>query len=430
VTENQETLPPHYRWNFGAFLVDYFTFNVALNFFNPNSMLPSFVGVLTDSAPVIGAVSTVFSGSWLLPQLIGARIINDKPRKKPYLLVGISGRILFWIIALGLGLGLGRTNPSAMLALFFACLALWATLDGLGSVAWFEILARAIPSRRRGRLIGTAQVLGGLAGIGAGWMIGRILERNPFPNNYTLIFALAGTLLIPSTVALLSLREVRNDDTQTPKPNQAVEKGPWFKHLIAWFKLPFVNPAFRHLMTCRILVGMMGLATPFYVQYATKELTLSPGVIGSFVMAQTIGGVAASAILSPICERRGTRPVIRIGSAAATMGPLFALIVHTYGTEIAFAYPLIYVFLGIINSTWVMGFFNYLLEIAPDDLRPTYIGISNFVMGTLTLTPMLGGWLLERTSYSVLFGLAAVLVAMGFLFSLGLRPSLSIKDSS
>jgi MFS family permease len=428
VSTQPETLPPHYRRNFAALLVDYFTFGIAMNFFNPNSLLPAFVGELTDSAFIIGSVSSAFSGSWLLPQLVAARIINDKPRKKPYLLSGISGRVMFWIIALGLGLGLGQKSPAAMLALFFTCLIAWAASDGVASVAWFEIMAAAIPSNRRGRLLGTAQVLSSLGGIGAGILIGQILTHLSFPGNYTLTFALASTLLIPSTIALITLREVPSDIPQE-ETSEPIEKQPSSKHLITWLRLPFTNPSFRHVMICRIMVGMMGLATPFYVQHATKELLLPQGIIGTFVIAQTVAGVAASAILGWTCEHKGTQHVIRIGSAAAIMCPLFALATHIVGSHLAFAYPLAYVFLGIINSTWVMGFFNYLLEIAPEGMRPTYIGISNFVMGILTLVPMLGGWLLEITSYTVLFGTATVLVTVGFLLSLGLKPSLSIPPA-
>jgi MFS family permease len=428
VAENTQTFPPNYRWNFGALLVDYVSFSIAFNFFNPNSILPAFVGELTDSALVIGLVSTVFSGGWLLPQLLSARLINDKPRKKPYLLAGISGRVLFWLIALGLGLGLGQKSPAGMLGLFFACLLLWAASDGVGSVAWFEIMAQAIPPRRRGRLLGTAQVVGGLAGIGAGALIGQILGRLSFPGNYTLMFALAGALLVPSTVALFLLREVPSGATPA-EADAAAEKEPRFRRLIAWLKLPFANPAFRRLIVCRIMVAMMGLATPFYVQHATKELALPEAIVGSFVIAQTIAGVAASALLGWVSERWGTRPVISIGSAAAILGPLFALVTHLADGQLTPAYPLVYVSLGTINSAWLMGFFNYVLEIAPEGMRPTYIGISNFVLGILTVVPMAGGWLLEVTSYSVLFGLATVLVAIGFLLSLGLKPSSSLAPA-
>ena len=72
----------------------------------------------------------------------------------------------------------------------------------------------------------------------------------------------------------------------------------------------------------------------------------------------------------------------------------------------------------------MLGFYNYLLEIAPDDLRPSYIGLGNTIMGILTLAPTVGGWLLEATSYTVLFGITALLVFLGFLMALRLEPAM------
>jgi hypothetical protein len=134
VRKNPGPLPPHYRWNFVAFLVDYVCFGIAFTFINPSSVLPAFVGQLTDSAPVIGLVGTVFNGGWLLPQLAVTRLINDKPRKKRYIIAGMSGRTMLLVVALGLWAGLGR-YPAAMLGLFFACLGLFAATDGVASVS-------------------------------------------------------------------------------------------------------------------------------------------------------------------------------------------------------------------------------------------------------------------------------------------------------
>jgi MFS family permease len=78
--------------------------------------------------------------------------------------------------------------------------------------------------------------------------------------------------------------------------------------------------------------------------------------------------------------------------------------------------------LGVVGSAWMMGFFNYLLEAAPEGMRPAYVGLSNTIMGIPTLAPIVGGWLLGATSYTVLFGVTAVIVAVGFLFTLGLKP--------
>jgi MFS family permease len=408
-----DALPPHQRWNFVAFLVDYACFGIAFTFISPDSVMPAFVGQLTDSAPVIGLIGTVFTGGWLLPQLAAARLINDKPRKKPYMLAGLSGRILLWVIALGLWAGLAR-YPTAMLTLFFVCLGLWAATDGVASVAWFDIMARAIPLKRRGRLIGAGQVIGGMAGVGVGALVGLILTQRPFPNDYALIFTLAGAALVPSVIALVLIREPPPEETN-PQTNDQVKGG--------WLNLLVIDPAFRHLIACRLLVGMMTLATPFYVVHADDVLHLPQSVIGQFVSARMLAGVVASILLGLVSERWGPRYVARIGSAAAAIGPLFALVAHLAGSGwLVQAYPFVYVALGVVNSSWMLGFFNYLLEIAPEGMRPAYIGLGNTIMGVLTLAPMAGGWLLETTSYTTLFGVTAAAVTLGFLLTLGLKP--------
>lgn len=417
MSKNHETLPPHYGRNFRAFMTDVIFFGVAFSFVNPNSVLPAFVRQFTDSALVIGLVITVFNGGWLLPQLVTGRLINDKPRKRPYMLAGLWGRALFWVIALSLCAGLAR-HPTAMLILFFVCLGLFAASDGFTSVAWFDILARSIPLERRGRLLGVAQAISGLAGTGVGALVGLILgsPNLPFPANYALIFTLAGVALVPSVVALAAIREPPPEDTGAEMSSQA--KDGWLSPLLD-------DPAFRRLVVCRILVSMMMLAIPFYVVYAADVLHMSESAIGGFVAAQTLAGMVAGPLLGLVSERWGPRYVIRIGSAAAVAGPLFALAAHLMnGGWMVQAYPFVYVTLGVVNSTWMLGFFNYLLEIAPAGMRPLYVGLGNTIMGLLTLAPIVGGWLLEATSYTTLFGLTAALAALGFLFTLGLKPSL------
>jgi len=411
--KNPASLPPHFRWNFFAFLVDYICFGVAFSFASITTVMPALATQLTDSAPLIGLVGTVFNGCWLLPQLAVARLINDKPRKKPYMIVGMSGRIMLGVIALALWAGLAR-QPMRMLVLYYACLGLFTTTDGVASVAWFDILARAIPLKQRGRLIGLGQVISGLVGTGAGVLVGLILNQRPFPANYALIFALAGAVLVPSALAMASVHEPPPEDPDPRTRGQATD---------GWWSLLATDRAFRGLTACRLLVGMMGLASSFYVAHAADVLHLPHSIIGGFVVAQTLAGVVASVIMGLVSERWGSRYVTRIGAVAAALGPLFAIVAHLAGEGwLVQAYPFVYVTLGVVNSAWMLGFFNYLLEIAPDGMRPAYIGLSNTLMGILTLAPMAGGWLLEATSYPTLFGVTTALTGAGFLFTLRLAP--------
>jgi len=408
--------PSNYRWNSVAFVLDYIFFNVALSFARPDSVLPAFVRQFTRSAPVIGLVATVWNGCWLLPQIVAAHWISDKPRKKPYLMAGLSGRVAFWFLALALWLGLGDA-PSVMLTFFFVCLGIFALTDGLASVAWFDMLARAIPMKRRGRLIGIGQVIGGLAGLGVGWVISLILgsPRLGFPDTYALMFALVGVAFVPSSVALVLLREPRTE----------IDLEAWARTQQSGWLRPLVQDrTFRRLMVCRVLVGMVALASPFYVVHATDVLNLPETAVGGFVAAQQVAGVAAGALLGVVSDRWGPGYTIRIGSALSILGPLFALVAHVAdGGLLSQAYPVVYVALGIFQSSTMLGFYNYLLEIAPDDRRPAYIGLGNTIMGVLTLAPTLGGWLLEATSYTTLFAVTAGLIFAGFLAAMGMGPA-------
>jgi dipeptide/tripeptide permease len=122
-------------------------------------------------------------------------------------------------------------------------------------------------------------------------------------------------------------------------------------------------------------------------------------------------------------ERRGSQAVIKVAALAAAVSPVFALAAHLAGSGwLVAAYPIVFVALGIVNSAWVVGFANYVLGLAPDGLHGAYIGLSNTLIGLLFVAPIAGGWLLEVSSYTVLFGLTAVGILAGFWFAFRLDP--------
>ena len=139
--------------------------------------------------------------------------MSRKPKKKPYLVWAVFvGRQTILLIALAVWFGLTR-NPAVMLTVYFTLIGLFSVLDGIASVAWFDMLGRAIPMTRRGRLIGAAQLLSGVLGMAAGRLVEVILAHPalPFPSNYGVLFTIAAVLHTPSAVALALLREPEED---------------------------------------------------------------------------------------------------------------------------------------------------------------------------------------------------------------------------
>jgi hypothetical protein len=93
------------------------------------------------------------------------------------------------------------------------------------------------------------------------------------------------------------------------------------------------------------------------------------------------------------------------------------------------AYPVVYAFLGIANNAYMLGFGNHLLDIAPEDKRPTYVGLCNTILGIMTIVPTLGGWILETTSYTFLFCLAGTIGAIAFLTALKLETPIQNRET-
>lgn len=413
----REVLPPHFRYNFIALLIDYIFFGVAYSFLNPNTVLPAFARTLTASEPLVGMVSTIIAAGWLLPQAVVGAVMGQKPRRKPYLLWAIYiGRPIYFLLALVIWAGLTR-YPDWMLVVFLAGIGLFNVWDGIAAVAWFDLMGAAVPPTRRGRLVGAGQLVGGLAGIGVGALVGGILSNPafPYPSNYALLFALAGLALTPSTIALTLLREPERNDSPSP---------PSFRLRRQLREVWAGWPDFRRLVFGRWLIGLLGLALPFYILHAREVVGLPEAAVGWFVSAQMIGGITASIGLAWLSERWGPRAAIWAGAVATLLSPLLALLIHGTGSRwLAQMYPLVFFCFGITNNTWMMGMFNYLLEIAPQDRRPLFVGLYNTLSGVLVPVSFLGGVLLRLTSYPFLFAVTALGVAGGLWMSLRLRDT-------
>jgi len=406
---------PDYRHNLICFTLDYILFGLGMAFMSPTTVLPSFVSQLTDSPPMIGLVSTIQTGAWLLPQLIAANHLADKAHKKPYLLLSATlGRLALLLLAGAVFLA-GDNSPRFILILFFTAFAIFMGTDALASVAWFDILGRAIPPTRRGRLFGAGQIILSLMTVGVGAAVNAILGANglPFPGNYALLFLLASLSFFASWLAISFLRE--------PAHPAQTDRLPWRAFLLKLWTVLGEDRAFRQVTIVRLLAGLAGMAIPFYIVYAIDVLGTGEEAIGFFLSAQTIGSALAGFIMGYLSERSGSKAVIQLSNALALSSPILALSQLAFGLKDGpmpvCIYAFIFVAIGAVNSSLVLGFLNFVLEMAPPEERPTYIGLANTLSGLLLLVPLLGGWLLGATSYPVLFAVTAAGVAISLVLS-------------
>lgn len=410
---------PYYRRNLLAFVGDFVFFRVGMAFLDSTIVLPMLVRQLTASAPLVGVVSTMSSGFWMLPQLVAANYVTGKPRQKPYFLIPASiGRPFTWLLALLLFLGVGQ-HPLLLYGALIVWVAVFWLCDGLASVPWFHLVSKTIPPQRRGRLFGLGQAAGGALAVGAGLLVRHLLSEKgpPFPVNYAWLFLLGGGAFLASLGFISAIKE-------DAEPTSG-DRLPWRAYLPQLITLLGRDTDFRLVTLVRLLLGAGGMSTPFYVLYATGELGLSSEAIGFFVSVQVGASVLLGLLMGYLQERAGSKWVIQLATTMGLMAPLGALLiprlVPTRGAAFLWAYALIFAGLQGVMSAMTLGFMNFVIEIAPREERPTYVGLANTLGAALMIYPLLGGLLLARISYPGLFTITALTIGLAILLSARLR---------
>ncbi len=425
------------RRNFLAFSGDMLTFMTGLSFIPATIVLVGMASRLTADKALLGVVAMAGSVAWFLPQIIAARIVHGKKRQKGYL-VGASliGRQAYLVMAIWL-LTTRAENPLLTVAVLIICIGIFHICDSLAGVAWFDMLSRALSPRMRGRSVAIGNLLGLFGGIGAGLIVERVLSPDglPFPANYAVLFICAWASFIASFIFILFIKETPMSEVE----HSQLGESHFLAHLMEAVK---TDRVFQRLMLARIFTGIEIMAAAFYVVYIRERLQLPDSILGVFSIASVAGGIVGIAFFGWLGDRLGPRGVIRFSVLLQVFAPGLALAVAAFPALAAqmpsTAITLFVAVLAInggVAQAGMLGFQSYPLDAAPERHRAMYIGVLNSVGGIVSLTPVLGGLLLDgitasassTLAYSVVFGIAAVCVAAGLVISLGLpRPARSL----
>jgi MFS family permease len=382
-------------------------------FVSQNTVIPGFLSSLGAAPTVIGLTSSLQTAGWLLPQLFAARYLANKSYKKPYILLPAAvGRTSFLILALIIWSTRLKSPSLIIFSTILTVVVFWVG-DGLASVPWFDLLSKAIPARRRGRLIGTAQVLSGLLGFFAGavveWMLS---DRGPsFPNSYARLFTLGFVGLVGSFLALSLIAEEEGVSSATVPS--------WREFVPQLLDVLKTDRVFRRYVVARQLFGLSGLAAPFYMTFALDKLNLPTQVAGRYTAIGVVGSILAAIVFGWINERYGSKRVVQVSVGLNAIVPGTALLIPellTDPTWLAWGYGLVFLAFGALANSTMSGWMNYILEWAPEAKRPTYVGLTNTINGLTILFSIVGGLVLQWSNgnYALLFVLTLIGVTLAW----------------
>jgi MFS family permease len=188
--------------------------------------------------------------------------------------------------------------------------------------------------------------------------------------------------------------------------------------------LPRRDANYSCFLAVRLLATAAGMATPFYIVYAKRVLGVSAGMIGVYLTWATLAGIASTLVWGRISDRRGNRGVILLASLVGLVTPLAALLIPllaNWQLPVAawapYAFAAVFVLLNIFQMGLMIGHHNYLLDIAPAEDRPLYIGFANTLTGLTMLVSAVGGLIVDLAGLTVLFWLATAFYAGALLLA-------------
>jgi len=388
-------------------------FHFASRLIDPPLVLAWFVSQLTTSNVLIGLVTPLGQASWALPQVFVSNRIQQMEHKMPAYRLAAGIRVGAWLL---LSAMVWLTDkPSLLLVAFFFLYGIAWVAAGLGGISFFDILAKTIPAWRRGSLFSRRQFLGGLLGLGAGWIV-KVVLTHPglsFPRGHAMLFLLYAVVIMPTMGAFLAIREPAGKAcSQAVSLRDQFERGG---------QIVRADSVYRRYIGARLAVSMAGMALPFYGIFAKNTLNAPEAMVGIYVTVRVGAQLLCNLLWGRVSDRRGNQLILRLLCIGLSGTALLALILvvlaralHLQGDWLPYlAFPL-FIFDGAILPAKVLSGANFLMELVPEAERPLYIGLSNTLIGVVVLVSGLGGVLVDLAGFELLFATAVGFGLIGY----------------
>ena len=423
-----------------AFGGDSMFFNIGMYFMPVTTVLSALAAGFTSDKTLIGAISLAWYVGWMAPQLWAARMMRGKPRMRPYALIPAAlSRPIIFLLALWLWIDRGQ-SPLLSVWLLLIGITLFCMSDGVTATAGWDMVGRALSPRVRSRVLTINSLLSAIGGLGAGFVVERVLanENLPFPMNYAVLLAIAAVfyMLALLCMSMIQERPAGEDDgrrTMDGSESPLVVRRPssevsFLQHLLHSVRSDAV---LRRTLLARLFTGVESMAAAFYVVFAREQLKLPESAVGVFSIAIVAGGLIGIIVLGSAAMRFGSRRVIQVAGVMQFLAPTAALAVAVsgiVGPTTSYVLIIIMALNGAVARSNPLGYFSYTQDCAPEIDRPMYISAMTAMSGVASLLPLLGGIIIDGlqrsgmpfAAYPTVFALAAFSAGIGAVLSFGL----------
>lgn len=371
-----ESACQHQPRNFIAYLIANTLSKIADELSSARLILPWLMSALGVPLLLVGFLVPIREAGVLIPQLLVAAYVRARAYRKPVWLLGAAVSSLALLLIASAAL----VSEGVVAGIWMLLgLAVYSLARGLCSVSAKDVLGKAVSKNRRGTVMGYSASVAGLAVLGLGLMLVGIPGLGENTDVLVGLLLLATLFWWLSILAFLGIQEA-------PGATEGGGNG-W---TVAWQQLGLLrsDSVFRFFVLSRSALLSVALMPPFFV--VLVQQSQGGGLsLGALIV---ISGLAAS-VSSGIWGRfsdRSSQAVMATAACGAALAGLLAWASHNWLTGfgnlvgLSLAYGLIMICHGGVR----LGRKAYLVDMATESTRASYVAVSNTVVGVLML---LGG---------------------------------------
>ncbi len=264
-----------------------------------------------------------------------------------------------------------------------------AFLLNLLNPAWTSMLGGLVPAEWRGRYFSARNMLMGAASFVALLALGQVMDHLPQPGGYQVALGVALLAGLGATYAFAHIEE-------PPRERLAVAAHTtrrWAQRL---------HGQGRFLAFCAtsgLWNFFVQIAGPFFIVFLATDVGASPSVVGLASAAAVIAALPGQRVFGQLADRKGARWVQRLAGFLVPLVPaIWGFIRQPWQ-----AFP-VQVLSGFAWAGYNLASFNLLLEMTPDEDRPTYVAIYQAFVGLcMAGGAALGGWIAQTQGYLAVF---------------------------
>ncbi len=326
-------------------------------------------------------------------QLVFGRLA-DKYGKKKFV---AGGRVLNALAISGL-LFFNQPDHLIWLVIFSSF------FNSMSLPTWNSLLGDYTTNSTRGRVIGiinSISQMGSFFAMIIAFAMTFNQQGDTTPDSYRLVFMLAAATSLLSGVMVLFTTE---------KPPRGTHKSLELNRLLA-------DPRLKKYLVLNFIYGIaMSFAWPFFPLVITNRLKMKVWQISTFSLVSALMNVLTQRRMGSFMDNIGRRPIVVFSRVMMAVAPV-AYAIATQWWHIAIAE----LFLGVGMAAWQSSESTYIIDLAPGDLRATYLASSTAAFGVASfIGSNLGGTIVD-TFFNGMAGLnQGLLISSALRFFAGL----------